>query len=298
MFCFCPYCRSTPTATVYHLLQRKLKKYYIRHPEKAKLMANAEITSANSESVISKDSCGTAQEKDNKNIVKKRHECTVATAVVCDFNANEEKTQNGHKKSDSTKLDVLLNRNRLSSASSENLSAPKEKLPEGKNGSVGDDDSAKLENETERTDKPETCNIFSNAGIEISRKDSCNYSSVEVMAVKGRSLSLNLSHISVESKATGDELKDTSADKLNERGGRENVENGTKDKTGSPRFSEAMPALTKDNRTQKSPRNAVPTTPSKVGKVSVFNSKVISIPLQHKKQDSVADKVVTYRIVS
>ena len=62
-------------------------------------MANAEITSANSELVISKDSCGTAQEKENKNIVKKRHECTVATAVVCDFNANEEKTQNGHKKS-------------------------------------------------------------------------------------------------------------------------------------------------------------------------------------------------------
>ena len=148
---------------------------------------------------------------------------------------------------------------------------------------MGDADSAKLENETEHTDKPETCNIFSNAGIEISRKDSCNYSSVEVMAVKGRSLSLNLSHISVESKATGDELKDTSGEKLNERGGRENEENGTKDKTASPRFSEAMPALTKDNRTQKSPRNAVPSTPSKVGKVSV--TKVISIPLQHKKQD-------------
>ena len=296
MFCFCPFYRSTPTATVYHLLRRKLKKYYIRHPEKAKLMANAEIISANTESV--KDSGGTAQEKENKNIIKKRHECPVATAVVCDFNGNEEKTQNGLKESDSKKLDVPMNRNRLSSASSENLSVPNRKLPEGKNGSMSVSDSYKLEKGTDDADKPETCSIFSNAGIEISRKDSCNYSSVEVMAVKGRSLSVNLSHISVESKATGDELKETSVEKLNERGGRENEENETKDKTGSPRFSEAMPALAKDNITQKLPRNAGPSTPSKVGKVSVFNSKVISIPLQHKKQDSVADKVVTYRIVS
>lgn len=48
--------------------------------------------------------------------------------------------------------------------------------------------------------------LLSDAGIEISRRTSCNYSSVEVGGggVNGRKLSMNLLHILIESKATVD----------------------------------------------------------------------------------------------
>lgn len=46
--------------------------------------------------------------------------------------------------------------------------------------------------------------LLSDAGIEISRRTSCNYSSVEVAGVNGRKLSMNLLHILIESKATVD----------------------------------------------------------------------------------------------
>ena len=282
VLCFFPYYRSTSTATVYHLLQRKLKKYCIRHPEKAKLNTNTETVAANT--VSAKDFCGTVKEKENRNTITMRHECTVAREVVFGFDGNEEKTQNGVKESVSKELEASINRNRLSSASLENLSAPKEKFTGATNRSLGDTDFRKLE----------TCNIVSSAGIKISRKDSCSYSSVDVMAVKVRSLSLNLSHISVESKVTGDELKHTSAEKLNEHGGQEMEKNETKDKMGSPRFSDAMAAITLE-KTQKSSRNTCPNTRSEIGKVSVITSSVVSIPLQHTRQASLTDKVISYR---
>ena len=280
---------------MYHLLKRKLKKYYIKHPEKAKLITDAETIKGSTESV--KDSRGIAQDKENKNPIKNKPECIVATAVVCDFNDKEEIIQKEQKEgndSDSKKLEVPTCRKRLSSASSENLSTPNGELPESKTDTPKEDAvTSKLESETDGAEKSETCNIFSSAGIEISRKNSCNYSSVEVMAIKGRRLSLNLSHISVESKITLDEepLKNSSVENIDEHS--ERKETTVEDKMVSPRRVDTMPNLTQEKTLQKSPRHTTPNTPSKVGKVSLINSKVISIPLQPTRQDSSVDKVIT-----
>ena len=267
---------------MYHLLKRKLKKYYIKHPGKVERTTNTETIKESTETV--KNCRGTTEEKENKNPIKKRPECTVATAVVCDFSDKEEKSQKEVKDSDSKKLEVPTRRNQLSSPSQENLSTSNGELSENPSSPKDDLDTAVFESETDGVEKDVTCCILSGAGIEISRKNSCNYSSVEVMAVKGRRLSLNLSHISVESKVTvGDEpLKNTSVKNLEET-----VENSEKE---SPRRSEAMPNIPQE-KTSKSPRHSGCNAPS-IGKVSLINSKVISIPLQQAKQDS-PDKVIT-----
>jgi len=286
--------RSTSSSTVYHLLKRKLTKYYIKHPGKAERLLNAERIKGSSETV--KNSKETVQEKDNENQVKKRPECTVPTAVVCDFNDKTVKTQKEEEKEDikdidSKKLTVPTCRKRLSSQSQENLSAAsKEELSENIGSPKDDKDSEKFDSETNGVESDKTCSILSSAGIEISRKNSLNYSSVEVMAVKGRKLSLNLSHISVESKATADNesLKNTSAKNLDEQDGKEKKEAAENDQKESPRRVETIPNLPQE-KTSKSPRHSVPNTPS-IGKVSLINAKVISIPLQQTKQDS-PDKV-------
>ena len=143
------------------------------------------------------------------------------------------------------------------------------------------------ENGNDAEEKDETCSILSSTGIEISRKNSFNYSSAEVMAVKGRRLSLNLSHISVGGKATTEQetMKNTSENDISEREVEER-KNFTENGQGSPRRSEGSPP---EDKSSKSPRNSVPATPS-IGKVSLINAKVISIPLPRTKEDP-GDKV-------
>lgn len=278
--------RSTCSATVYHLLKRKLKKYNNKHPGKARRSSK--------ESVESVKTCReSAQEIRSKTESIKRNEFAVATAEVCDFNEKENTAQKeDHDEvndSDSSKLHVPSCRTRLSSHSQEKLSSLNGELSTDVGGFDDGKDGEKLKDEQEHAEIDETCNVLSNAGIEISRKNSLNYSSVEVMAVKGRRLSMNLSHISVESKATKDQetLKNTPAEDIAELGDKERkdaVEN-TKE---SPRPCENSPSLSQD-KTSKSPRHSVPTTPS-IGKVSLINAKIISIPLPQAKEDS-ADKV-------
>ena len=284
--------RSTSSATVYHLLKRKLKKYYIKHPGKAQRPTNTDTVKQSTQSV--RNSSETVQEKENKNQVIKRPECTVATAVVCDFNDKEEKTQRENqevKDEDSKKLKVSTCRRRLSSPSQEDLSVLNGELSENAGSPRNDTDTGKLdEDEADGVEKDETCSVLSTAGIEITRKDSLNYSSVEVMTVKGHKLSLNLSHISLESKVTVDQelLKNASDKNLEEHGDRESKETAENVFKESPRRAELIPSLPQD-KTSKSPRHPGPNTPS-IGKVSLINSKIISIPLQQTKQDS-PDKV-------
>ena len=221
----------------------------------------------------------------SKNESKKRTECSLATAEVCDFNEKEHKAQKQDheiKDVESSKLKAPSCRSRLSSHSQEKLSE-----------TVGVSDDNKTsekhneENGNDAEDKDETCSILSSTGIEISRKNSFNYSSAEAMAVKGRRLSMNLSHISVGGKTTTDQetMKNTSENDLSEREVEER-KNSTEDSQGSPRRSEGSPP---EDKSSKSPRNSVPATPS-IGKVSLINAKVISIPLPRTKEDS-GDKV-------
>ena len=285
------YRRSTSSATVYHLLRRKLKKYYIKHPGKAQRPTNADTMKESTEST--RKSRETAQEKEKKNQVIKRPQCTVPTAVVCDFNDKEDKTQKEdqeEKDSDSKKLKVPTCRRRLSSPSHEDLSALNGEHSEDVGSPRNDKGTEKLgEDETDGVEKDETCSVLSTAGIEITRKDSLNYSSVEVMAVKGRRLSLNLSHISLESKVTVDQvpMKNASDKNLDEHGDTESKETAENVMKESPRRA---PSLAQD-KTLKSPRQPGSNTPS-IGKVSLINSKIISIPLQQTKQDS-PDKVTS-----
>lgn len=278
--------RSTCSSTVYHLLKRKLKKYNNKHPVKSRRSSGQERT----ESV--RNCHESAQEIPSKNESKKRAECPLATAQVCDFNEKEHKAlKQDHEIKDveSLKLKAPSCRSRLSSHSQDMLSASNEKLSETVGAS--DDDKASEnhneENDNDAAEKDETCSILNSTGIEISRKNSFNYSSAEVMAVKGRRLSMNLSHISVEGKVTTEQetLKNTPENDLSERGVEEK-RNSTENAPGSPRRPENSPP---ENNSSKSPRNSVPATPS-IGKVSLINAKVISIPLPRTKED-LGDKV-------
>ncbi|KAL9969303.1 hypothetical protein ACROYT_G021502 [Oculina patagonica] len=259
--------RSTATSTVYHLLQRKLKKYYVKHPGKAERTMN-DVT-YNSASV--RDSRGAGRDKENRNSSQKKAECTVATVNVCDFNDKEESTPN-ETGLETKNLAIPAGREELSSPSRENLSKLDVDLSEDANGPQNNGISAKIKNETDGDASDEqrdrTCSILSDAGIEISRKTSLNYSSVEVMGVNGRRLSMNLSHISLESKATFN--KESS-----EQNGQEGKENAVNSHEVSPR-------RTPQERT--SPRHSNPNTPA-IGKVSLINAKIISIPLQQMKLD-------------
>lgn len=284
--------RATSSATVYHLLRRKLKKYYINHPAKAQRTTNAESIKDNIESV--KNYWETNQEKENKNQAIKRPECSVATVVACDFDDKDEKTLKEEQEvndSESKKLKVPICRRRLSSQSQENLSASNEELTENKTSNQNERDTEKLNDETDAAENDETCNVLSNTGIEISRKNSLNYSSVEVMAVKGHRLSLNLSHISLESKVTAGQqsLKNTSGENFDVHGDSEKQEPGESALKHSPGRVDIMPSLTSQDKTSKSPRHPGPNAPS-ISKVSLINAKIISIPLQQSKQDS-SDKV-------
>ncbi len=273
ILCRFSYHRSTATSTVYHLLQRKLKKYYVKHPGKAERTMN-DVT-YNSASV--RDSRGAGRDKENRNSSQKKAECTVATVNVCDFNDKEESTPN-ETGLETKNLAIPAGREELSSPSRENLSKLDVDLSEDANGPQNNGISAKIKNETDGDASDEqrdrTCSILSDAGIEISRKTSLNYSSVEVMGVNGRRLSMNLSHISLESKATFN--KESS-----EQNGQEGKENAVNSHEVSPR-------RTPQERT--SPRHSNPNTPA-IGKVSLINAKIISIPLQQMKLDP-PDKVI------
>ncbi|KAJ7385718.1 hypothetical protein OS493_013749 [Desmophyllum pertusum] len=274
--------RSTVTSTVYNLLHRKLKKYYIKHPGKAERTKMNDVTSES----VRNSRAGAARDKENRNPSKKRVECAVATVKVCDFNDKEEETAPNEADLESKKLAVPAGRQQLSSPSQENLSKLDGELS---NILQGDRNSAKFESETDGggsgEQKDRTCSILSDAGIEISRKTSCNYSSVEVMGVNGRRLSMNLSHISVESKVTMD--KESSWMNLGEHSEREGKENAVNCPEGSPRRIIETKPITPQERSL--PRHAGPNTPS-IGKVSLINAKIISIPLQQTKLDS-PDKV-------
>lgn len=265
---------------MYHLLQRKLKKYYVKHPGKAERTMN-DVT-YNSESV--RDSRGAGRDKENRNSSRKRAECAVTTVKVCDLNDKEESTPN-EAGLETKNLAVPAGREELSSPSRENLSKLDGELSENTNGPQDDGISAKIESETDGDasceQKDRTCSILSDAGIEISRKTSVNYSSVEVMGVNGRKLSMNLSHISLESKATFN--KESS--EHNGQGGKENAVNSHE---LSPRRIVETKPITPQERA--SPRHSNPNTPA-IGKVSLINAKIISIPLQQMKLDS-PDKVI------
>ena len=280
LYCFSCH-RSTATSTVYHLLQRKLRKYYIKHPEKAEPTIN-DVT-YNSESV--RNSRGADRDKENRTPSKTRAECPVATVNACDFNDKEESTQN-EAGLETKNLAAPAAREQLSSSSRENLSKLDKEIPANDSSLQGNGISAKIESETDgdasSEQKDRTCSVLSDAGIEISRKTSFNYSSVEVMAVNGRKLSLNLSHISLESKATVN--KESS-----EQNGEEGKENALNNREETPRRVPETKPMAPQERT--SPRHSNTNTPS-IGKVSLINAKIISIPLQQSKLDS-PDKVIT-----
>lgn len=278
MLCRFSYHRSSATSTVYHLLQRKLKKYYVKHPGKAERTMN-DVT-YNSESV--RDSRGAGRDKENRNSSKKRAECAVATVNVCDFNNKEESTPN-EAGLETKNLAVPAFREELSSPSRENLSKLEGELSENTTSPQGDQVSAESETNGDASgeQRDRTCSILSDAGIEISRKTSVNYSSVEVMGVNGRKLSMNLSHISLESKATFNK-------ESNEQNGQEGKESAVNSHEVSPRRTVETKSITSQERT--SPRHSGPNTPA-IGKVSLINAKIISIPLQQMKLDS-PDKVI------
>lgn len=268
---------------MYHLLQRKLKKYYVKHPGKAERMMN-DVT-LNSEPV--RNSRVVTRDKENKNSSKKRGECAVATVNVCDFS---DKKQTPPNESESKNLAVPAGREQLSPPSQENLSKLDQELTENANSLQDDHISAKLVRETDEDgsgeQKDRTCSILSDGGIEISRKTSFNYSSVEVMPVNGRRLSLNLSHISVESKATTD--KESSTMNLDEKKERDGKETAVTKSEDSPRRISETKSVAPQERN--SPRPSGPNAPS-IGKVSLINAKIVSIPLQQMKLDS-PEKVI------
>ena len=247
---------------------------------------NSESLTNNSESV--RNSRGASQDKENKNAIKKRVECKVATVKACDLNDKQESTSDDAG-SEREKVSVPAGRKELISHSQENLSKLDGELTENASSLQGDLISEKLESETDRDasdeQKDRTCSVLCDAGIEISRKTSCNYSSVEVAGVNGRKLSMNLSHILIESKATVD--KESTEHNEQERKG-----NTVNNRVGSPRgVTETKPAAPQE---RSSPRHSRAHPPS-VGKVSLKNAKIISIPLQQMKLDS-PDKVITKNI--
>ena len=272
---------------MYHLLQRKLRRYYNKHPSKAELTTddvtrNSEPVTNNSESV--RNSRGSSQDKENKHAIKKRAECKVATVKACDLNVKQESTSD-EAGLEREEVSVSAGRKELISHSQENLSKLDGELTENASSLQGDLISKKVESETDRDasgdQKDRTCSVLCDAGIEISRKTSCNYSSVEVAGVNGRKLSTNLSHILIESKATVDK-------ESTERNEQERKENTVNNRVGSPRrVIETKPAVPQE---RSSPRHSRANPPS-VGKVSLKNAKIISIPLQQMKLDS-PDKVI------
>lgn len=247
---------------------------------------NSESVTNNSESV--RNSRGASQDKENKHAIKKRVECKVATVKACDLNDKQESTSDDAG-SEREKVSVPAGRKELISHSQENLSKLDGELTENASSLQGDLISEKLESETDRDasdeQKDRTCSVLCDAGIEIYRKTSCNYSSVEVAGVNGRKLSMNLSHILIESKATVD--KESTEHNEQERKG-----NTVNNRVGSPRgVTETKPAAPQE---RSSPRHSRAHPPS-VGKVSLKNAKIISIPLQQMKLDS-PDKVITKNI--
>lgn len=243
---------------------------------------NSEFETNNSESV--RNSRGASQDKENKNAIKKRAECKAATVKACDFNDKQESTSN-ESGLETKNLTVPAGRKELHSLSQENLSKLDGDLLENARNIQGDMISEKLESETDRDasgeQKDRTCSVLSDAGIEISRKTSCNYSSVEVAGVNGRKLSMNLSHILIESKATVDK-------ESTEQNEQERKENTVNTRVGSPR------RVIETKHAGSSPRHSRANTPS-IGKVSLINAKIISIPLQQMKLDS-PDKVITKNV--
>lgn len=246
---------------------------------------NSESLTTNSESV--RNSRRASPDKENKNAIKKRAECKVATVKACDFNDKQESTSN-EADLETKNLTVPAGRKDLHSPSQENLSKLDGELSENASSLQGDLASEKSEGETDRDasdeQKDRTCSVLSDAGIEISRKTSCNYSSVEVAGVNGRKLSMNLSHILVESKATVD--KDPTEQNEQEK------ENTVNNRGESPR--RVIDTSTAAPKERSSPRNSRANTPS-IGKVSLTNAKIISIPLQQMKLES-PDKVITDRV--
>ena len=311
-YCLFPYHRSTATSTVYHLLQRKLRRYYSKHPRKAvrtmnDVTRNAESVKNNSESVTNnsesvknnsesvtnnsesvRNSRGASQDKENKHAIKRRAECKVATVKACDLNEKQESTSD-EAGLEREKVAVAAGRKELISHSQENLSKLDGELTENASSPQDDLISGELESKTDGDasgeQKDRTCSVLCDAGIEISRKTSCNYSSVEVAGVNGRKLSMNLSHILIESKATVDK-------ESTEHNEQERKENTVNSSVGSPRrVIETKPAGPQE---RSSPRHSRANTPS-VGKVSLKNAKIISIPLQQMKLDS-PDMVITKNI--
>ena len=252
---------------------------------------NSESVTNNSESV--RNSRGASQDKENKNAIKKRTECKVATVKACDFNDKQESTPNEVTSNEAgleTKhLTVPAGGKELHSPSQENLSKIDGELVENASSLQGDRISEKLESEIDRhasgEEKDRTCSVLSDAGIEISRRTSCNYSSVEVAGVNGRRLSKNLSHILIESKTTVDK-ESTEHD---EQEGKENAVNSS---VKSPR--RVIETKHAGPQERSSPRHLRANTPS-IGKVSLKNAKIISIPLQQMKLDS-PDKVITQNV--
>ena len=243
---------------------------------------NSESVTSNSESV--RNSRGASQDKENKNAIEKKAVCKVATVKACDFNDKPESTSN-EAGLEEKNCAVPAGRKELLSPSQENLSKLDEELSENASSLQGDLISEKLESETDRDafgeQKDRTCSVLSDAGIEISRKTSCNYSSVEVAGLNGRKLSMNLSHILIESKATVD--KESS-----EQNEQEKKEKTVNSRGESPRrVIDTKPAAPQE---RSSPRHSRANTPP-IGKVSLINSKIISIPLQQMKLDS-PDKVI------
>ena len=292
---------------MYHLLQRKLTRYYIKHPRKA--TRNSESVTNNTESVTNNSECvtnntesvtnnyesvtnnsesvtnsrGTSQDKENKNAIEKRAECKVATVKACDFNDKQKSASN--EDLETKNLTVPVGRKELHSSSQDNLSKLDGELLENVSSPQGDVITEKLESETDGDvsveQKDRTCSVLSDAGIEISRKTSCNYSSVEVAGENGQKLSMNLSHIFIEGKATVD--KETAEHNEEER-----KENTVNSRVESPR------RVTESKHAGPSPRHSRANTPS-IGKVPLINAKIISIPLQQIKLDS-SDKVITKNI--
>ena len=246
---------------------------------------NSESLANNSESV--RNSRGASQDKENKNAIKKRAECKVATVKACDFNDKQESASN-EAGLQTKNLTVPAGRKDLHSPSQENLSKLDGELSENASSLQGDLASEKSEGESDRDvsdeQKDRTCSVLSDTGFEISRKTSCNYSSVEVAGVNGRKLSTNLSHILVESKATVD--KEPTEQNEQEK------ENTVNNREESPR--RAIDTSTAAPKERSSPRHSQANTPS-IGKVPLTNAKIISIPLQQMKLDS-PDKVITERV--
>ena len=284
-------------STVYHLLCRKLNKFYIEHPGKMNAFKEARPNNCAPEkttSIVETRTRSPATWRKTKEL--NFSEDNVQT-VVSSLNGWDSKEKENIDE-DLCKINVPACRARLSSPSREDLSEGNvpdsneiDKVPDSP--STANVDSEPREDETNEK-KERSCSLSSETGLEISRKISCNCSSAEVMNMNGRKLSFNLlSHISIESKSTA--ANETPRNTSLKTSSLNNVANHLLSETGSRVSLTRLDAIKHDDMGKE--HNVKPSSKPRpkemsIGKVSPFNARIISIPLTPVKRNSV-DKVIS-----